>query len=115
MTSFEMVRYKRTDDMEILYQILSREKSIQELWDDTAMRLAKAVLAGKYMGFNTLADEYGKKIAVSFEILFVRYHKITGEWLKVTNEQKNIVAWQWFYTYIMETALLNKQELQEAI
>ena len=115
MTSYEMVRYKRTYDMEILYHMLSIENSIQKLWGDTAMRLAKAVLAGKYMGFNTLADEYGKKIAVSFDTLIVRYHKITGEWLNITNEQKNIVAWQWFYTLIMETALLNKQELQEAI
>jgi len=101
--------------MEILYQMLLKEKSIHELWNDTAMRLAKAVIAGKYMGFNSLSNEYGKKIAVSFDILFIRHHKTTGEWLNVTDEQKNIVAWQWFYKHIMETALLNKQELQEAI
>lgn len=112
MTSFEIVQYKRTDDMESLYLMLKNESSIYELWHDTATRLAKRVLNGKDMNFDELAEEYGKKIAPSLERLCIRHHKICGEWLQVSDEQKRILAWQWFYNDIMETALFLKQELK---
>lgn len=113
MTSFEIVQYKRTDDMESLYLMLKNESSIYELWHDTATRLAKRVLNGKDMNFDELAEEYGKKIAPSLERLCIRHHKICGEWLQVSDEQKRILAWQWFYNDIMETVLFLRQELNK--
>lgn len=110
MTSLEMVRYKRTEDMENLYLMLDNERPIYNLWHDTAERLAKRVLAGKIMDYDELALEYGKKIATSLDCLNVRYHKITGDWLSVTEEEKEIIAWQWFYNDIMEAVLFYKQE-----
>nr|DAP55796.1 MAG TPA: hypothetical protein [Caudoviricetes sp.] len=112
MTSLEMVQYKRTDDMNSLHLMLANESSIYELWHDTATRLARRVLAGKEMDYDELAEEYGKKIAPSLERLSIRHHKICGEWLKVTDEQKRILAWQWFYNDIMETVLFLRQELK---
>lgn len=111
MTSLEMVQYKLTDDMDSLYLMLKNEGSIYELWHDTATRLAKRVLNGKEMDFDELAQEYSKKIAPSLERLCIRHHKICGEWLQITDEQKRILAWQWFYNDIMETVLFLKQEL----
>lgn len=115
MTSFEMVQYKRTDDMQSLYLMLDNEEPIYSLWHDTAVRLGKRVLAGKDMNFDELAEEYGKKIAPSLDRLCVRHHKICGEWLQVTEEQKRILAWQWLYNDIMEAALFYKQEIKNAI
>ncbi len=43
MTSLEMMRYKRTEDMERLYLMLDNERPIYDLWHDTAERLAKRV------------------------------------------------------------------------
>lgn len=111
MTSLEMVQYKLTDDMDSLYLMLKNESSIYELWHDTATRLARRVLNAKEMDFDELAQEYSKKIAPSLERLCIRHHKICGEWLQVTDEQKKILAWQWFYNDIMETVLFLKQEL----
>lgn len=113
MTSLEITRYHRTDDMEALYLMLQNEGSIYELWHDTAKRLAKRQLVGKTMNYDELADEYGKKIAPSLDRLCIRHHKICGEWLDVTEEQKRIIAWQWLYNDIMETALFYKQEFKE--
>lgn len=111
MTSLEMVQYKRTDDMDSLYLMLGNEEPIYSLWHDTAVRLAKRVLNGKEMDYDELAEEYSKKIAPSLERLCIRHHKICGEWLQVTDEQKRVVAWQWFYNDIMEAVLFYKQEL----
>ena len=109
MTSLEMVQYKLTDDMNSLYLMLKNESSIYELWHDTATRLAKRVINGKEMDFDELAQEYGKKITPSLERPCIRHHKICGAWLQVTDEQKRILAWQWFYNDIMETVLFLKQ------
>jgi hypothetical protein len=113
MTSLEMIQYRRTDDMESLYLMLDNEKTIYNLWHDTAERLARRLLSGKDVNYDELADEYGKKIALSLDRLCVRYHKICGEWLQLTEEQNIIVAWQWFYNDIIETALFYKQELKK--
>ena len=82
MTSLEMIQYRRTDDMESLYLMLNNEKAIYNLWHDTAERLARRLLSGKDVNYDELADEYGKKIALSLDRLCVRYHKICGEWLQ---------------------------------
>lgn len=108
-----MIRYKHTDDMNSLYLMLKNESSIYDLWHNTAERLAKRLLAGKSMDYDELADEYGKKIAMSLDRLCIRHHKICGEWLQVTEAQKRIIAWQWLYNDIMETALFYKQELKK--
>lgn len=113
MTSLEMIQYKRTADMESLYLMLNKEEAIYNLWHDTAERLARRLLSGKDVNYDELADEYGKKIALSLDRLCVRYHKICGEWLQLTEEQNIIVAWQWFYNDIIETALFYKQELKK--
>lgn len=115
MTSLEMVQYKRTEDMESLYLMLDNEEPIYSLWHDSAKRLAKRNLQGKNMDYDELAKEYGKKIAVSLDRLVVRHHKICGEWLQVSEEQKNILAWQWFYNDIMEATLFMKQNEREAV
>ena len=112
MTSLEMLKYKRTEDMESLYLMLDNESSIYELWHDTAKRLAKRVLAGKDLDFEEVEQEYSRKIALSLPTLCIRHHKICGEWLNVSHEQQKIIAWQWFYDDIMETALFLKQELK---
>lgn len=112
MTSLEMIQYRRTDDMKSLYLMLDSEKAIYDLWHDTAERLARRLLTGKDVNYDELADEYGKKIAISLDRLCVRYHKICGEWLQLTDEQELIVAWQWFYNVIIETALFLKQALK---
>lgn len=101
MTSLEMIQYRRTDDMESLYLMLDNEKAIYNLWHDTAERLARRLLSGKDVNYDELADEYGKKIALSLDRLCVRYHKICGEWLQLTEEQNIIVAWQWLYTTLL--------------
>lgn len=113
MTSLEMIQYKRTADMESLYLMLNNEEAIYNLWHDTAERLARRLLSGKDVNYDELADEYGKKIVISLDRLCVRHHKICGEWLQLTDEQKLIVAWQWFYNDILETALFYKQELKK--
>lgn len=115
MTSLEIIQYKQTQDMESLSLMLRNESSIYELWHDTATRLARRLLAGKAMNYDELAEEYGKKIAPSLDRLCIRHHKICGEWLQVTEEQKRIIAWQWLYNDIMETALFYKQELKKEV
>lgn len=113
MTSLEMIQCKRTADMESLYLMLNNEEAIYNLCYDTADRLARRLLSGKDVNYDELADEYGKKIDISLDRLYVRRHKICGEWLQLTDEQKLIVAWQWFYNDIIETALFYKQELKK--
>lgn len=54
------------------------------------------------MDYDELAREYGKEIATSLDGLNVRYHKITGDLLSITEEEIEIIAWQWFYNDIME-------------
>lgn len=110
MTSLEMVCYNRTEDMENLYLMLNNERVIYDLWHDTAERLAKRTVAGKSMDYDELAREYGRKISTSLDSLCIRYHKICGEWLHVTDEEKEIIAWQWFYNDIMEAVLFTKNE-----
>lgn len=46
MTSVEAVQYKRTTDMETLYQMLCKEQSITEAWHGFAEMIAKVVKAG---------------------------------------------------------------------
>lgn len=111
MTSLEMVQYNRTADMESLYLMLNNDSSIYELWHDTATRLAMAATKGKCLNYDELAKEYSRKIAYSLDRLCVRHHKICGDWLQVTDQQKEIVAWQWFYCDIMDSVLFTKQKI----
>lgn len=108
MTSLEAVRYKRTTDMETLFQMLCNEQSILEVWHDFAVMIAKVVKAGVGVDFDEKFRVYGRLIAYFLERLCNRHHKNCGEWLQVTDKEKEIIAWQWFYNDIMETMLFPK-------
>lgn len=110
MTSLEMVRYERTGDMERLYQMLDNERGVYNLYQDAVERLAKSVIAGKNMDYEELAKEYSEKISVQLQTLCIRHHKTHGEWLMVTIQECEIIAWQWFYNQIMEAVLFTEHE-----
>lgn len=112
MTSLEAVQYKRTTDMETMYQMLCKEQSITEAWHGFAEMIAKVVKAGVNVDFDERFRIYGSLIAYFLERLCIRHHKDYGEWLQVTDEEKEIVAWQWFYSDIMETVLFDKTEIK---
>ncbi len=88
MTSDEMVKYRRTDDMESLYLMLANEGSIYENWYGFIVRLARKAVCGDKVNYEKLANECCKKIVPSLDRLCVRHHKICEEWLQVTDEQK---------------------------
>ena len=102
MKSEEMLKYTRTPDMEELYLMVKNEAPIYERWHWMAWRLAKRYVANGKLPFNTLAENFGSKIAKEMPKLMARYSFDNNAWLVVHHKEQKIVAWQWFYDQLMD-------------
>lgn len=103
MLAKDMVQYERTPDMLQLYLMLNNDATAYRLWHDYAVTYAKQMLKGEAVLMDPLADKMKKLISQSCDRLMKEYHKITGSFLDITEEQKMVVSWQWFYDDMMET------------
>ena len=87
----EMVQYKRTADMEELYLMLNNDSVAYNLWHDAAEKYALNV-----------AHVMIARIIQSCDRLINWRRKMITDALDITKEQKEIVAWQWFYNSMMD-------------
>lgn len=103
MSVKDMVQYKRTFPMEQLYLMLNNDAKAYELWHDYAVKYAKKMLAGEAVLMENLAIVMLQKISQSCERLLNWHRKVISDPIVITQEEKDIVAWQWFYNDLMET------------
>lgn len=99
----DIVKYKRTAEMEELYIMLVNDATAYRLWHSKAVNYAKAMHNGTAILMEQIASKMMPCITQSCVRLLNEYHKITGDFLNVTKEQIEIVSWQWFYNEIMES------------
>lgn len=99
----EMVKYTRTVDMEELYLILNNDSVAYNLWHDSAEKYALKMVNGEAVMMENVAHVMIPRIAQSCDRLINWRRKIITDALEITKEQKEIVAWQWFYNSMMDS------------
>lgn len=103
MSVKDMVQYKRTFPMEQLYLMLNNDSKAYELWHEYAEKYAKKMFIGEAILMENLAIVMLQKISQSCDRLISWHRKVICEPLNLTKDEKDIVAWQWFYQDLMET------------
>lgn len=103
MQAKDMVQYKRTWPMEQLHLMLKNDAKTYELWHGKAEKYAKKILNGEAVMMDNLSVVMIPLISQSCDRLMNWHRKVICEPLDITNEQKGIVAWQWFYDDMIET------------
>lgn len=99
----EMVKYTRTVDMEELYLILNNDSVAYNLWHDSAEKYALKMVNGEAVMMENVAHVMIPRISQSCDRLINWRRKIITDALDITKEQKEIVAWQWFYNSMMDS------------
>lgn len=99
----EMVKYTRTVDMEELYLILNNDSVAYNLWHDSAEKYALKMVNGEAVMMENVAHVMIPRIAQFCDRLINWRRKIITDALDITKEQKEIVAWQWFYNSMMDS------------
>ena len=89
--------------MEQLHLMLMNDSKAYELWHGKAEKYAKKMLNGEAVMMDNLSVVMIPVISQSCDRLMNWHRKVIREPLDITNEQKGIVAWQWFYNDMMET------------
>ncbi len=103
MNANDMVLSKRTWDMEQLLLMLQNDSKAYSLWHDKAEAYARKIANGEAVLMDNLALVMVRNITQSCDRLMDWHRKVICEPLTVTQEQKEIVAWQWFYNDLMDT------------
>ena len=103
MSVKDMVQYKRTFPMEQLYLMLKNDSKAYDLWHEYAEKYAKKMLAGEAVLMENLAIVMLQKISQTCDRLINWHRKVICESLNLTKDEKDTVAWQWFYQDLMET------------
>lgn len=98
----EMVQYTRTADMEELYLTLNNDSVAYDLWHDYAEKYAQKMLNGEAVMMENVAHVMISRITQSCDRLIKWRRKMITDALNITKEQKEIVAWQWFYNSMMD-------------
>lgn len=98
----EMVQYKRTADMEELYLMLNFDADAYYLWHEIAEKYALKMVNGEAVMMENVAHVMIPSISQSCDRLINWRRKMITDALDITKEQKEIVAWQWFYNSIMD-------------
>lgn len=106
----EMVQYKRTADMEELYLMLNNDSVAYDLWHDSAEKYALKMVNGEAVMMDNVAHAMIPLITQSCDRLLNWRRKMIAESLNITKEQKEIVAWQWFYDSIWIYMLIIKAD-----
>lgn len=97
----EMVQYKRTADMEELYLMLNNDSVAYNLWHDYAEKYALKMVNGEAVMMENVAHVMIARITQSCDRLINWRRMMITDSLNITKEQKEIVAWQWFYNSMM--------------
>lgn len=97
-----MVQYKRTADMEELYLMLNNDSVAYDLWHDAAEKYALKMVNGEAVMMENVAHVMIARIIQSCDRLINWRRKMITDALDITKEQKEIVAWQWFYNSMMD-------------
>lgn len=97
----EMVQYKRTADMEELYLMLNNDSVAYDLWHDDVEKYALKMVNGEAVMMENVAHVMIARITQSCDRLINWRRKLITDSLNITKEQKEIVAWQWFYNSMM--------------
>lgn len=98
-----MVQSKRTWDMEQLFLMLKNDSKAYSLWHEKAETYARKIANGEVVLMDNLAVVMVRNISQSLDRLLNWHRKVICEPLVVTQEEKDIVAWQWFYDDLMDT------------
>ena len=98
----EMVQYTRTADMEELYLMLNNDSVAYDLWNDYAENYALKMVNGEAVMMENVAHVMIARIIQSCDRLLNWRRKMITDDLNITKEQKEIVAWQWFYNSMMD-------------
>ncbi len=98
----EMVQYTRTADMEELYLMLNNDSVAYDLWHDYAEKYALKMVNGEAVMMENVAHVMIARIIQSCDRLLNWRRKMITDDLNITKEQKEIVAWQWFYNSMMD-------------
>ena len=107
-----MVQYTRTADMEELYLMLNNDSVAYDLWHDSAEKYALKMVNGEAVMMDNVAHAMIPLITQSCDRLINWRRKMIAESLNITKEQKEIVAWQWFYDSMMDLYAYNKGRLK---
>lgn len=99
----EMVQYKRTADMEELYLMLNNDSFAYDLWHDYAEKYALKMVNGEAVMMENVAHVMIARVIQSCDRLINWHRKMITDALNITKEQKEIVAWQWFYNSMMDS------------
>lgn len=97
-----MIQYTRTADMEELYLMLNNDSVAYDLWHDFAEKYALKMANGEDVMMEDVAHAMIPLITQSCDRLINWHRKMIAEALGITKEQKEIVAWQWFYNSMMD-------------
>ena len=103
LTSQEMVQYKNTDDMEELKLMLKNDSSAYKAWFPLAEKYAKKMAKGEPIMFDVIVSKHCTAVESSVWRLARNYKRLFGKYLEVSQEQRLVIAWQWFYNMIMES------------
>lgn len=98
----EMVQYTRTADMEELYLMLNNDSVAYNLWHDAAEKYVLKMVNGEAVMMENVAHVMIARIIQSCNRLIKMSQKDDYDALDITKEQKEIVAWQWFYNSMMD-------------
>lgn len=99
----KMVQYKRTADMEELYLMLNNDSVAYNLWHDSAEKYALKMVNGEAVMMENVAHVMIARVTQSCDRLINWRRKMITDPLNITKEQKEIVAWQWFYNSMMDS------------
>lgn len=99
----EMVQYTRTADMEEIYLMLNNDSVAYDLWHDYAEKYALKMVNGEAVMMENVAHVMIARIIQSCDRLLNWLRKMITDALNITKEQKEIVAWQWFYNSMMDS------------
>ncbi len=97
-----MVQYTRTADMEELYLMLNNDSVSNNLWHDAAEKYALKMVNGEAVMMENVAHVVIARIIQSCDRLIKWRRKLITDAMDITKEQKEIVAWQWFYNSMMD-------------
>lgn len=109
----EMVQYTRTADMEELYLMLNNDSVAYDLWHDSAEKYALKMVNGEAVMMDNVAHAMIPLITQSCYRLINWRRKMIAESLNITKEQKEIIAWQWFYDSMMDLYAYYKGRLKK--
>lgn len=99
----EMVQYKRTADMEELYLMLNNDSVAYDLWHDAAEKYTLKMVNDEAVMMENVAHVMIARVTQSCDRLINWRRKMITDPLNITKEQKEIVAWQWFYNSMMDS------------